>query len=97
MAKTAHTGLSICVLRACVHAGGGSIFSAVTAGQSSAAAWVSIGNGCSVHYHTGVATASLPKKCFGVERRHVKCQACPYRMRREKKGIINMFSSLKSH
>lgn len=55
---------SICVLWVCIQAAGGAIFSAVTAGQSSAAAWVSTGHGCSMHYHMGVATSSLPRKVF---------------------------------
>lgn len=48
----------------CVKASGRAILSAVTAGQSSAASWVSIGHGSTVHYHMGVATSSLLEKCF---------------------------------
>lgn len=48
----------------CVKASGRAIFSAITAGQSSAVSWVSIGHGSTVHYHMGVATSSLLEKCF---------------------------------
>lgn len=48
----------------CEKASGRAILSAVTAGQSSAASWVSIGHGSTVHYHMGVATSSLLEKCF---------------------------------
>lgn len=48
----------------CVKASGRAILSAITAGQSSAASWVSIGHGSTVHDHMGVATSSLLEKCF---------------------------------
>lgn len=48
----------------CVKASSRAIFSALTAGQSSAASWVSIGHSSTVHYHMGVAKSSLHKKCF---------------------------------
>lgn len=48
----------------CVKGSGRAIFSAITAGQSSAASWVSIGHGSTVHYHMGVATSLLLEKCF---------------------------------
>lgn len=50
----------VCCAKASVRA----TVSAITAGQSSAASWVSIGHGSTVHYHMGVATSSLLKKCF---------------------------------
>lgn len=48
----------------CAKASGKAIFSAVTAGQSSAVSWVSIGHGSTVHYHMGVAMSALLEKCF---------------------------------
>ena len=53
----------------CVKASGRAIFSAITAGQSSAVSWVSIGHGSTVHYHMGVATGSLLEKCFQFRRK----------------------------
>ena len=50
----------------CVKASGRAIIWAITAGQSSAAGWVSIGPGSTVHYHMGVATSSLLENCFQV-------------------------------
>lgn len=50
----------------CVKASGRAILWAITAGQSSAAGWVSIGPGSTVHYHMGVATSSLLENCFQV-------------------------------
>lgn len=50
----------------CVKANGRASLSAITAGQSSAASWVSIGHGSTVHYHMGVATSSLLEKMFSI-------------------------------
>lgn len=56
---------SLCSRHICARGvSGKAVFSAITAGQSSVASWVSIGHSSTVHYHMGVAMSLLLEKCF---------------------------------
>ena len=84
----------------CVKASGRAVFSAITAGQSSAVSWVSIGHGSTVHYHMGVATGSLHGKCFQLrsKRKHVMCLASLHRTAASLRdtGTVNVRVIMKS-